>query len=641
MHRGPRFKRIVFSFVPVAVIILMLAFAELALRVFSPSLAAPLVSVTTLEDGNEYYQVNRRYLERYFSAGSPMIPDLKPSTFRRVKDKSVFRVFCVGESSMAGTPYEMSATIPALLRTQLRHLDPGRTIEVVNFGASAVNTNVIADLMPSLLALQPDLILLYAGHNEFYGPDGVGASWIERQLPVLTEYKYRARGLVLIRLFQHALRDLAPRRQERNLMKQVSQGMRVELESAEAQRIFFRFQENLRRIFREARREGIPVIASDVASNLSFPPFAYREEEGFDGIPLMFASARYADLETLLAGFRSRDSTNGFIEYWSGRTAVATGDSRRGAALLRRAKDYDLLKFRAPEMTNVTLRRVCTDEGVPCLSADSLLCALSPRGITDSALFCEHLHPNVRGYDQITRLFAREILRENLLPGADGGSLLPFDPDSLSIPWLDMAYAELSLRNLTEHWPFTGVHLRMTSFDTADGPRQQIAIDLYNRTVGWDEASSRFVEYALRKGLYPDAIRMLSALLAEHPERSSLHYTLANVWKSAGQPGRALKEYMRAIVLKSDFASGYVEAGLLENNMGEFESAEEHLKRALQLTGDQGIPALRGRIYYGLAAIRANKGDFNKAHSLLDESLRILPSFQPAIQLRHQLDSAR
>jgi tetratricopeptide (TPR) repeat protein len=98
---------------------------------------------------------------------------------------------------------------------------------------------------------------------------------------------------------------------------------------------------------------------------------------------------------------------------------------------------------------------------------------------------------------------------------------------------------------------------------------------------------------------------------------------------------------MRAIVLKSDFASGYVEAGLLENNMGEFESAEEHLKRALQLTGDQGIPALRGRIYYGLAAVRANKGDFNKAHSLLDESLRILPSFQPALQLRHQLDSAR
>ncbi|HTO94945.1 MAG TPA: tetratricopeptide repeat protein [Bacteroidota bacterium] len=641
MQIPPRCKFIFFSLLPAAAVVLLLALTELALRALWPSLAAPLVTVVTLEDGNEYYQVNRRYLDRYFPAGSPMIPDLKPSTFRRNKDRSTFRIFCVGESSMAGTPYELSATIPALLRKQLRHLEPTMQIEVVNFGAAAVNTNVVADLMPHLLALEPDLILLYAGHNEFYGPDGAGASWIERIFPALTRFKYSARGLALVRLLQHAFAGPDPRAGERNLMKQVSQGMHVELGSAIAQRIFDRYRENLRRMFRETRRAGVPVIASDVASNLSFPPFAYTEEEGFDSLPSLFASGRYGDLRARLDAFRSRDSTNAFIEYWSGRTAQATGNPGRAAALLRRARDYDLLKFRAPETMNVILRQVCAAEGVPCLAADSLLCASSPGGITDSTLFCEHLHPNVRGYDQIARLFARAILHEHLLPDPEGRSLLPLDPDSLSIAWLDLAFADLSLRNLTQHWPFTASRWTMTSFDTADAPRREIAIALYNRKVGWDEASSLFVDYAIRTGRYPDAIRTLSALLEEHPERYPARYTLADVWKMAGHPGRALGEYGRVIASRRDYAPGYVEAGLLENNMGEFDTAEAHLREALRLTEHQDVPALRGRIYYGLAATVANRGHVADAKRLIGESLRLLPSFQPGLQLRRQLDSAR
>jgi hypothetical protein len=183
-------------------------------------------------------QVNRSYLERYFPASAPMVPELKPALMRARKTKEVFRVFCIGESSMFGTPYELSATIPALVRKQLRHLYPGSEIEVLNFGASAINSNVIEDLAPALADLNPDAVLLYFGHNEFYGPDGVGAPWIEKKFPFLTRLKYRARDIRIVRLAQRMLGSLmrGSPDEERNLMKQVSRGATVERGSPEERR---------------------------------------------------------------------------------------------------------------------------------------------------------------------------------------------------------------------------------------------------------------------------------------------------------------------------------------------------------------------------------------------------------------------
>ena len=40
---------------------------------------------------------------------------------------------------------------------------------------SAINSYAIRDLMPELIKKQPDLVLIYLGHNEYYGALGVGS----------------------------------------------------------------------------------------------------------------------------------------------------------------------------------------------------------------------------------------------------------------------------------------------------------------------------------------------------------------------------------------------------------------------------------------------------------------------------------
>ena len=124
---------------------------------------------------------------------------------------------------MVGVPFGMAATIPALVRKQLRRLYPDLDIEVVNLGASAINTNVIREMVPQFLSLDPDLVLVYAGHNEFYGPEGVGASWIDRQMHGITPWKYRARRLPIVQVLQRWIAGLGMKQNDgaMNLMRQV------------------------------------------------------------------------------------------------------------------------------------------------------------------------------------------------------------------------------------------------------------------------------------------------------------------------------------------------------------------------------------------------------------------------------------
>ena len=118
-----RGKRILFSLLPAALLLLALVAAELAVRRTSPSASAPLV-LTATYDGIEWNVVNRAHLKKYFPASSPLIPELKPSLFRARKIPGTLRVFCLGSSSMYGTPYDMTANIPGFVRKQLRHLRP-------------------------------------------------------------------------------------------------------------------------------------------------------------------------------------------------------------------------------------------------------------------------------------------------------------------------------------------------------------------------------------------------------------------------------------------------------------------------------------------------------------------------------------
>jgi len=609
-----------------------------ALPRIDPSLDLPFTRDVT-QDNIAFREINRSYLEPFFPGGSPLVPELKPTLVRTTRTPNSLRVLCLGESAMAGVPYIGAVNIPALVRKQLRHLYPSTDIEVINLGASAINSNAIRAMMPDFLSLGPDLVIVYTGHNEFYGPDGAGASWLERRLPWLIPWKYRARQLPLVLALGRWIAGLSARREEgeTNLMRQVSGGAQVGLHSREAEWVFGRFQENLEAVVRRFRSHGVPVILGDLSSNLMFPPFAPEPEQGHDTLMQLFDAGRIAETAAAADRILARDSANAYALYWKGRERLAAGDTAGALDMLRQARDNDLLKFRAPGRINGIIHRVGEEESVPVVSIDSLFRSRSPGGITDHTLFTEHLHPTFAGYDLIARAFVSEILDLHLLHGATEprAALLPFNADSLSVPWVDLGYGALSLRALTSHWPFTEMPRARDVLDTCQKWEQDIVTALYTRRIGWSAACLQYAEGARKLHRTGPTVTAFSALVEEYPTTPAFRYGLATALEEEGRTQDAITQYRRALALKPDFARASIDLGILLVNEGRYDEAGRELRQFLAASpADAG---LRAAAYYELAVIAASGDSTASALALLEESLRLAPSYPAALELRAQI----
>ena len=602
---------------------------EIGLRLWAPDLENPIVRPVSY-DGVAWYEVNRGYLRKYFPRGTPLIQEFKPALFRREKVPGMLRIFCLGGSSMFGTPYQMTANIPGILRKQLRYAYPGTEIEVVNFGASAINSNVILDLSRELVRYRPDLVVLYMGHNEFYGPDGVGAGLIEGVFPASIQWKYRLRESRLVAwLLRFFEREGAPG--ERNLMLEVSKGGAVPLASETADRIFALWEKNLSSILEVWRSRGIPVLVSDVSSNLMFPPFLYDtlalQTTALRG--LQSSGGRFAgdpdSLRRMLDQLHGRDSTNAFTEYWLGRMALLRGDSAAARSLLERARDFDLLKFRAPRRINEVTRDMCRRMGIPCVSTDSLFASLSVGGIPGDTLFWEHLHPTFRGYYEIATLLAREITRGKLVrvPHGEAPPPLPFVVDSLSICWLDRAYGDLSIQHLTGRWPFTNYRRVPDVLDSAVPGQLAVAKAVYDRKVVWDQGCYQSASLFWKNGDLRAAATTYEALLEEYPRNYYPRYLLGNLLGKMGDKKGAMENLRLSIASNPAYPQARLDLGLLLINDGRFDEAIGELMEASRLPAAQKSRPLLSGIHYGLGAAYANKRDVKGAVTELEEALRL------------------
>jgi tetratricopeptide (TPR) repeat protein len=622
---------------------------ELLLRLVTPPVKNPIVREVSYDQIN-WYQVNRGYLKKFFPANSQLIPEFKPSLFRKEKLPNTYRVICLGGSSMFGTPYQMTATISGILRRQLRQLYPQLDIEVINFGASAINSQVIKQFVPELIQFKPDLVLIYMGHNEFYGPDGAGATWLEKRVSLVLNLKYGLRELRMYQLLRDWLVSIGTGKNktpDKNLMLEVSQGNLIELDSYDSRRIFRIFRKNLTEIISCFQDKGVPVIVSDVTSNLLFSPFAYPENIQAQEVKTvvaqvekLFQQDQYAAALERLQPLLRLDSTNAVLQFWTGRCWLGLGNFIQARHHLVLARDYDLLKFRAPAEINTIIREVCSGLNVPYISSEKYIYQLSPSGITSYELFWEHLHLRDRGYYAIAELFLEKLINLDLIPGGDANAYdrrLPFDHDLLAICWLDLAYADRSMITLTSKWPFNNFHIDPHFLDSADEALQKVVEEVYQKQIVWDEACYRTAALFEKAGNFQSARTTYEAVIEEYPFNFYAHYQLARLFKDNNRFEEAIVHYQIAIQSNPQYLFPRLELALVQINSGQFDQAIVHLETALKLKDSSSNPAITANIYYGLAAAYANKNDLKTALSYAEQAVAILPSYLPAQEMRKRL----
>ncbi len=654
-------KRAVFTAILIAIPALFFVFLEIGLRLGHYGGNLDLLLVKNY-GGRRYYQLNKNVARRYFSSRDLAVPELFEEVFPVQKEPNTFRIFFLGGSTTAGFPFELNARVSSLLEDRLQALFPGKNIEVVNFGISAVNSYTVLDFIHELVHYQPDLFLLYMGHNEFYGALGVGS----------TEYLGRNRSLIKLYLklehfktflwlkntiarIQGGFRRSGPAESGRTLMANVVRKRAIPYGSPDYRTARKNFEANLKEILETARRHKIPILASTLVCNLrSLEPFVSTFYPALpDSLKKSWAATynrgnsllKQGDFGGALASFEKAyqlDSTYAECAFRMGQCCLKLGKDAQAHRYFRRAADLDALRFRASEEFNQIIEQVSAKLGVPVVKMDSVFDAHSPHKIVGNELLFEHLHPNFNGYFLMAKAFASGMRRANFIVPAQNWPKAP--PDSTlrhlsHVTPLDLKIGELRIRKLMSGWPFQKGPVPEQIPIRPSDPIEKIAYRYDNHAISWNQAHFDAAAAEEKEGRLAAALEDYRAVIKIRPDDYYPFLKMGNIYFQEKKYAEARRAYEEARKRNPSAPFTYAKLGfvaLAQNRPGE---AYPFLQKALIL--DSKRPVLKGRergvLLYYLASLDAARGKRADALKEVGLALKNFPRFSQALALQQEL----
>ena len=336
-------------------------------------------------------QAARRFFPRQYVRLAP-----GQDRFARVKDARTFRVFALGASTLLGFPNPAYTSFPNFLQQMLADAYPERTIEVVNCGVTAINSFVLREFVAEVVEHEPDLVLIYAGHNEFIGPYGAATpfarlsghgAFIELQMLL-----QRTKMYYLLDSLLHSLRPAAPAESFGVHLVQ----REIYLEDEAHRQTTAHYQRNMAAMIDVLRERAVPVALCTLVSNLT--GFYPLRSQG----PVPPPDATPAEYPQHAA-----------LHFAAGLAHQAAGDSARALAAFVRARDLDGIHLRACSPFNHAIRALAAESGAILIDVEQAFAAHAPAGLVGDALITEYLHPTVWGHyllarTAMTTLFGRE-----------------------------------------------------------------------------------------------------------------------------------------------------------------------------------------------------------------------------------------
>lgn len=655
-------KKLLFTLFLLLIPVLFFVFLELGLRIAHYGGNLQLVLKKNY-GGTEYYQLNSDVAKRYFSSNQIAVPQLFEEVFPVEKSPNTFRIFFLGGSTTAGFPFELNARVSSLLEDRLKALFPEKNIEVVNFGISAVNSYTVLDFMPELVRYQPDLFLIYMGHNEFYGALGVGSTeYLGRNRTVIKTYlKLRHfKTFLLLRdviaRFQRYLHKAPRGAAGETLMANVVRKKAIPYDSPDYFAARDNFSANLKEILQIAHKHRIPVLTSTLVCNLKdLEPFisrfypalkeTHKREwvQAYNSGNAFLKTGKYSDAFREFSKAYKIDSSFANCAYKMGKALLNESRDKMARDYFRRAADLDELRFRASKEFNRIIERISLQQGVPCVRMDSVFDANSPHKIAGKELIFEHLHPNFKGYFLMAKAFSQQLRKNNFIAPASEWRTAPPDSEIRRLSHvtpLDLKIGELRIRKLMSGWPFKSEFERGQVRLNPDDPIEKIAWKYDLHEISWNQAHFQAAAVYERRDNWQAAINDYLAVIKIRPDDYFPFLKIGNIYLQQKKFDRAKTFYAEA--QKRNPASPFVYAKLAtvylaEKNAGVgyefFQKAIEVDSRRQELTSQE-----RGIIYYYMGYIDSERGNYATARTELKLCLSNFPQFQKARQLLRQIE---
>lgn len=608
-----RGRRVAFYAIALLFPFLLLAAAEGILRLTWKSASLPLFVPMRLETGDAFV-ANRAVARRWFaSENDPPVPI--PEPFAVDKPANALRIFVLGESTTAGFPYPHNGTFSRVIRDALRDVLPSDSVEVINLGIPATNSFAMLDMANEIIAQHPDAVLIYAGHNEYYGALGAasteaafsGSPSLVRAYLALQRLRlvYAMRTLV-VKLRRHG-KSAGNADQAVSFMETLANDKGIPLGSAEYRRGVSQLTENLDRLLGRFADAHVPVFIGSVTSNVR-------------------------DQAPLSAPHNPADSV-----YAAARAALAKGDSGAARTLFVRARDLDIIRFRAPSEFNDVIRAAAKQHGAVYVPVSEAFDSAGA-GMPGSALFLEHVHPTQDGTLLIARTFFDAIRANGFVGRTAQLARLRTWPDyerGMDLTPFDLRIAFHTRATLAERWPFVPLSEQRDYRRTYHPAGTLDSLAFYvSRGGPWVPTKLQMAHVYDAAGQADSAVAEYRGLVRENPEFAEPWGLLGGALVRAKADSEAAVAFGRSLAIRPSGAVA-LEAAELEMRHRNFAAAIPLFEQAVR-SGAGGPRAL-----YELSLAFGSNHDLPRARATAAQLARIAPNFPGLSDWMRTLGSTR
>ena len=559
--------------------------------------------------------LNQDIAKRYFYE-TKTIPMSNQDVFDIEKKPNAFRVFILGESSAAGYPFSPLGSFSRYIRDRLELSYPNSIIEVVNISLTAVNSYTIRDLFPGVLEQKPDLILIYTGHNEYYGALGIGSMeslGTSRDMVNLILYLNKYKTVELLRkTIQWIMKLFAGNveNQSGTLMSRMAQDQYIAFDSEKFYDGISQFEGNIRDVLEMAKDKNVPVILSTLVSNLKDqPPFISTNNDKFPSADKIFQQAKQ--------------------EYLTGNYKIAD-------SLFRFAKDLDGLRFRAPEKINRVIEALSNEYILPLVNADSSFSLISPTGIVGNNIMTDHLHPTLKGQMMLGKLFFEKMEQSNYLPDTERANLSDNTQDSITLAnfnftVLDSTLGDFRIKILKNDWPFVDKKEKLPTSKLLHlkNRADSLAAEYLDNNITWEKAHRELAVYFLAQNNLNAFLEEMDAVISQYPVVVEYYDYVANVLIQLKEYGKAFKYLKAGYDIKPNaFKTKWLGTITLYNN--ELESAEKYLNESLKYDANDA------QVWYNLAGVYVKRNDYKKALELVNKAVSLKSNYPEICPFRRR-----
>ncbi|MDJ0928763.1 MAG: GDSL-type esterase/lipase family protein [Gammaproteobacteria bacterium] len=542
-------RQLVFTLITLLLPIAVFVAVEIGLRVGGVATPAPLF--ITEPRHPDYRLANPNVVQRYFPGNTPA-PGIQIETgfFLAEKPANGLRIVVQGGSTAAGFPYGLGASPAGMLERRLRRAYPHRTVEVINTAMSAVNSYTLLDFVDEIITIEPDLVVVYAGHNEYLGLFGVGSRlsvatspWITRAHLALSQLRiYRALGNVLT----PALREEpADRDAARNMMARVAGKRAIPLGSQDFERGVEQFRHNMTAIVDRYRGAGIPVFLGTLVAN-------ERDQRPFASSPPQTMELEPGTVDNIAALRATLEQRPDSADTWFalGRALETANQNTAAREAYLQAKDRDQLRFRAPEIFNDILRELADGKSITLVDTQRALAAASPGRIVGSTMMLEHLHPTLDGYFLLADGYFDSIVASGLI----GKPSFPDDQTTaraeVPVSSLDKNFGQYKIARLTADWPFVDTPYE-PELPPADSYGEELAQALFRQETSWADATLKLSNYYGTRDA-AEHLRLSLILADAFPFLPEFQRSASRLLMRAERPREALNHVYRAASREPD-----------------------------------------------------------------------------------------